>query len=314
MFELKNLFGLSQRKWHLAMGLLLLTMWFSVPALCQASGQLIDAYYQEGGDGTTTVPNYSIYPNVLDSEHSNAASRIHYLIYSYASVVANPTGGGYSCALYNANLELNEQISNSNAVMGQGDTGSGLAGLFHQLQLLKQYNPELKVLISLESPSNFSAAAASGSANVAALAQQCVNMFISGQFTSGGTAYPGIFDGIDIDWEFPNLLSGPDATNYPALLAAFRKALGSHYLSAAMRVGPYQYGGGSGNPASDSSIETLLANSNSSLDYFHVMTYDYYGGEPDTSFNAPLFATSAGLETGPDAQSTDSPNNSDWSM
>jgi chitinase len=57
-----------------------------------------------------------------------------------------------------------------------------------------------------------------------AFAQSCVNLFIGGQFATPAT--PGIFDGIDIDWEFPAKTStGQPNLQYSDLLQAFRNQM-----------------------------------------------------------------------------------------
>src|SRR6202011_1190508 len=55
----------------------------------------------------------------------------------------------------------------------------------------------------------------------AALASSCINLFIKGSIAAGVTA-PGLFDGFNIDWEFPG---AADKRNFTALLKEFRTQL-----------------------------------------------------------------------------------------
>ncbi len=52
--------------------------------------------------------------------------------------------------------------------------------------------------------------------------KSCIDMYINGNFADGITG-PGIFDGFDIDWEFPS--SPSDRANLTKLMAEFRKQL-----------------------------------------------------------------------------------------
>jgi chitinase len=55
----------------------------------------------------------------------------------------------------------------------------------------------------------------------AALASSCIDMFVKGNIAAGVTA-PGLFDGFNIDWEFPG---AADKQNFTALLKEFRTQL-----------------------------------------------------------------------------------------
>ncbi len=132
---------------------------------------------------------------------------------------------------------------------GSGVAASGLAGNFQQLAELKAKYPDLKVIMSLGgyNGSAFFSAAAATPASRQAFVSSCINMFIKGNApASSGLpatgseqsilpagAAAGIFDGFDIDWEYPadnngapgNLYSPADTENFVLLLREFRSQL-----------------------------------------------------------------------------------------
>src|SRR5678815_3560641 len=94
------------------------------------------------------------------------------------------------------------------SVDGVGDGQVPLRGHWGQLKKLKQMHPGLKVLISLGgwTWSNGFASAAQP-ANRVAFVQGCINALILGNLpvvdgAGGAGAAAGLFDGIDVDWEY----------------------------------------------------------------------------------------------------------------
>src|SRR5215472_4664195 len=158
----------------------------------------------------------------------------------------NATANG--CAIADAWADYQSPYLPS--VSGAPYTGP-LYGNFAALQQLKQLHPNLKVLISLAGAAGFSAA--------------------------------GIFDGFDIDWEFP---TAADTQNTTLLMQEFRKqldALGEtnkkHYLLT-------MFG-----PAGQQNFSNIqLAEVAEQLDYYNVQGYDFHGTwETSTNHASPLF-------------------------
>jgi len=132
---------------------------------------------------------------------------------------------------------------------GTGVAPSGLAGNFEQLAELEAKYPKLQAIMSLGgyNGSAFFSAAAATPASRQAFVSSCINMFIEGNapapnglpvtgneapiLPAGAAA--GIFDGFDIDWEYPadnngapgNLYSPADTANFVLLLQEFRSQL-----------------------------------------------------------------------------------------
>jgi chitinase len=170
---------------------------------------------------------------------------------------------------------------------------NGLAGVddpgtkFHELAALKAKNPHLKVAISIGGWTG------SGKFSDIALTDSTRERFTASAIDLFIRQYPGLFDGIDIDWEFPvaggmegNVERLADKTNFTLLLASLRRALdaegaraGRHYeLTIAASARPQEIAN-----VEIARIEPLL-------DFINVMTYDYHAGPGTTNFNAPLYA------------------------
>jgi chitinase len=232
-------------------------------------------------------PQWGIYDtpsayNVKNVVTSGSAPLLTHLIYAFAVIQDNKCVSADTWADYQDPLPADETVD------GVADSGT-FAGNFHQLQELKAKYPKLDILISIGGggldPSLFSTAAQP--ANRKAFVQSCIDMYIKGEFASGITK-PGIFTGIDIDWEFP--ADTTDETNFVALLKEFRTQLGaingSYLLTSTAPAGSWAW---------DYMDFGAAA---SSLNFLNVMNYDFDGPWSDTTgFGAPLYKTA--LDTDP---------------
>ncbi|KAI9202128.1 glycoside hydrolase superfamily [Polychytrium aggregatum] len=99
------------------------------------------------------------------------------------------------------------------------------------------------------------------------------------------------FDGIDIDWEYPNnygagcnVISPDDYSNFNKTLVLLRQKIGSsHPITAAIGATASTYSDGSGK-----NWIPVYANT---LDKINIMTYDYNGNwNPYTDYNTPLYS------------------------
>lgn len=181
-----------------------------------------------------------------------------------------------------------------------GDCGPGRpgGGNFAALKRLKERHPHLKVMIALggwTGSGHFSDAAASPERR-ARLADSAVELFM--------VAHGEIFDGIEIDWEYPvggglpsNRNRPEDRQNLTLLVTAMRTAL-DRLPAAAER--PLLTVAVPGNRwlMQNFEIEKLAE----LVDWFGLMTYDYAAGAMETAFNAPLFAAAP---ADPEAPSVD---------
>ena len=170
-----------------------------------------------------------------------------------------------------------------------------LYGNFAAIQQLEQLHPDLHVLISIGGASaantaNFSAAA-STPAGRQALAASCISMFIQGNIATGITA-PGLFDGINIDWEFP---TATDTQNFTALLQEFRYQL--NQLSATTGK-PYilSFDGPAG---SEDYVNIDLAEAAKPVNFITIDGYNYAGSwDTQTNDASSLFDSSQDPEFG----------------
>jgi chitinase len=164
-------------------------------------------------------------------------------------------------------------------------TSGPLAGNFGALKLLKARNPHLKLLISIGGWTG------SGRFSDAALTESSRRLFTESALDLFIRRWPNLFDGIDIDWEFPvagglqgNVERPADRENFTLMLADLRRALDAqgardkrHYeltIAASARAPEIAN-------VDLQRIEPLL-------DFINVMTYDYHSAPGKTNFNSPL--------------------------
>jgi chitinase len=207
---------------------------------------------------------------------TGSAARLTHLNYAFADVVSN------QCASFDTYADYQYAFTADETVNGIADSTDPYAfvGNFHQLQELKKRYPNLQIVMSIgggADPNAFSTAALPE--NREAFVKSCIDMYIHGNFALG-LHEPGIFDGFDVDWEFPATPS--DETNFTALLREFRKQLDAirpgMTLSIAAPAGSwaYQY----------IDLQTVQH----SLSHFNLMNYDFDGPwNYTTGFVAPLY-------------------------
>ncbi|MGA3350429.1 MAG: glycosyl hydrolase family 18 protein [Candidatus Sulfotelmatobacter sp.] len=150
--------------------------------------------------------------NLISPENTFLLDQINY---SQGHIVNN------QCAIGEPDADLNYSFSADDSVDGTADTPQmALRGNFHQLQELKHRYPQIKIVMSLEGNASSFAEAAQPAIRAGFVAS-CIKKFIEGKFADGIEA-PGLFDGIDIDWEYPKEV---DKFNFIALLGEFRRQL-----------------------------------------------------------------------------------------
>ncbi|WP_308492592.1 glycosyl hydrolase family 18 protein [Microbacterium terrisoli] len=131
----------------------------------------------------------------------------------FISDAAAPAAGETDAA-GDAGSDFVRVYSAADSVLGVADQKNAkkqaLAGNFNQLRELKRLYPDLKIAISLGGWSwskSFSTAVATAKGR-AALASSCIDVYIKGNLPvidgrGGKGAAAGVFDGFDLDWEWP---------------------------------------------------------------------------------------------------------------
>ncbi|MDH6115727.1 glycosyl hydrolase family 18 protein [Kitasatospora sp. GAS204B] len=275
------------------------------------SGGLKVAYFDQW-----SVYANGYYPKTI--QDTGVAGKLDYLIYDFENI--DPTSG--KC--FEATKAASQDDNNPNAGDGAGDAfadyeksydagtsvsgtadtwNQPIAGNFNQLKELKAKNPNLKILLSIGgwTYSKYFSDVAASDASRKAFASSCIDMFIKGNLpTDAGFGGPGsaagIFDGFDIDWEYPgggghtgNHAAPADKQNYTALLAELRseldaqgKADGRTYaLSAAVGAGQDKI----------QNYETDRIGQ--SLTFLDLMSYDMHGAwdaQGPTNHQAALYS------------------------
>lgn len=236
-------------------------------------GKILGGYFEE----------WSIYYagyNIANLQQNGVADKLTHLIYAFANVTTTPAP---ACAI--ADSWADYQTPYLPSVSGTPYPGP-LYGNFAAIQQLKRLHPHLKVLISMggASAANVAAfvSASSTEAGRQALASSCINIFIQGNIATGVTA-PGLFDGFNIDWEFP---TAADKQNFTALLKEFRSQLdalgettGKHYvLSFDGPAGAQNY------------VNIDLRKAAEQVDFITIDGYNYAGSwDTQTNDASPLF-------------------------
>jgi len=235
-------------------------------------------------------------------QKSGAAARLTHLNYAFGTVTADGV-----CASADPWADWQTPFSAELSVDGVGDVaGQPIAGNLNQLAELKAKNPKLRVLISLGgwTGSAYFSDAALTDASRKKLVSSCVDLWIKGNLPglAPGVA-ANIFDGVDLDWEWPgsdgnagNVIRPEDKHNFTLLSAEFRAQLDKlgktnrkHYdLTAFLPAAPAKIAAG---------FEGKIFKY---LDFGTVQGYDYHGSwESRTNQQSSLYVP-AGAPDNPD--------------
>ncbi|MEU2063851.1 glycoside hydrolase family 18 chitinase [Streptomyces sp. NPDC013455] len=198
--------------------------------------------------------------NVKNLVTSGSASKITHINYAFGNV----TGG--KCAIGDSYADYDKAFTADQSVSGVADTwDQPLRGNFNQLRQLKAKYPHIKVLWSFGGWT-WSGGFADAAKNPAAFAQSCYDLVEDPRWAD-------VFDGIDIDWEYPNACGltcdTSGAAAYKNLMSALRAKFGANNLVTAATTADGSAGG---------KIEAAdYAGAAQYVDWYNVMTYDFFG-------------------------------------
>jgi chitinase len=240
----------------------------SSPAVSVAAGKINLGYFVQWG---VYQRNY----HVKNIETSGSAAKLTHINYAFGNV----TNG--QCALGDTYADYDRFYDAASSVDGTADTwdAGALRGNFNQLRKLKAMHPGLKVIFSFGGWT-WSGGFGQAAANPAAFAESCYNLVEDPRWAD-------VFDGIDIDWEYPNACGltcdTSGAAAFPALMSALRSRFGPDNLVTAAITADGSDGG-----KIDAADYGAAAQS---VDWYNVMTYDYFGAfdaDGPTAPHSPL--------------------------
>ncbi|UOE45594.1 glycosyl hydrolase family 18 protein [Agromyces larvae] len=273
----------------------------AAPASPATPGKAADS--AAGTDGTETLNGYRSVGyimadapvtrdvNIVDLVTTGAIDDLTHLNYAFGNVtsdlvcdILDEPGEG------DAQNDFVRAVPAADSVDGVADApDQALAGNFNQLRKLKAAHPDIEVLVSLGGwtwSDHFSEAASTAEGRTA-LVESCIDLYLRGNLPEvggrgGDGAAAGIFDGIDIDWEWP-VTGGEtanarpeDKENFLALMEEFRTELdalgaetGEQYLLTAFAPA------GGWNAGQGGWLDPRLF---AAVDFLNVQGYDFHGG------------------------------------
>ncbi len=257
---------------------------------------------------STYVQNFHVFSGIFLRRmvDNGTASQLDILAHAFVDIRADQAGNPH-CAAFDEFADYQFFFDQTRSVDGSVDSfaDGALRGQVHQLLELKKMFPNLKIVASIGGFSagtkGFEAASATPASRKAFVAD-CINSYIKGNFsnTTGlapifDTGFseqplisppigpvPDIFDGFDIDWEFPD--RPEDRANFVALLKEFRQQLNAlgkgHILTAALPAGEQNF------------FHIDLPAAAAQLDFINLLSFDYNGPfNNHTGFVSPLVQT-----------------------
>ncbi|MEV6632078.1 glycoside hydrolase family 18 protein [Actinoplanes sp. NPDC051470] len=240
---------------------------------------------------------------VANLQTSGAASKLTHINYAFGNVTEDGL-----CASADPWADWQVPFPAETSVDGVADVaGQPIAGNLNQLAELKAANPRLRVLISLGGwtlSKWFSDAAATGQSR-RRLVDSCVDLWLRGNLPGAAPgAAAGIFDGIDLDWEWPgsegnagNVIRPEDKHNFTRLLATFRDS-----LDRLGRARHHKYELTAFLPAAPAKIDAGFEADKifNYLDFGTVQGYDFHGSWEQRANQQSALRVPAGAPDNPD--------------
>ncbi|MFC6132212.1 MULTISPECIES: glycoside hydrolase family 18 chitinase [Streptomyces] len=205
---------------------------------------------------------------------SGTAAKITHINYAFGNVQNG------QCTIGDAYADYDKAYTADQSVDGVADTwDQPLRGSFNQLRKLKKAYPNIKILWSFGGWT-WSGGFPQAAANPTAFAQSCYNLVEDPRWAD-------VFDGIDLDWEYPNACGlscdTSGAAAFKNLLQATRAKFGANNLVTAAITADASDGG---------KIDAAdYGGAAQYVDFYNVMTYDFFGAwaaQGPTAPHSPL--------------------------
>ncbi|MEU2154118.1 glycoside hydrolase family 18 chitinase [Streptomyces sp. NPDC019396] len=221
--------------------------------------------------------NWGVYQrnyHVKNLVTSGTAAKITHINYAFGNVQNG------RCTIGDSYADYDKAYGADQSVDGVADTwDQPLRGNFNQLRKLKKAYPHIKVLWSFGGWT-WSGGFPQAVQNPAAFAESCYQLVEDPRWAD-------VFDGIDLDWEYPNACglscdsSGPAA--FKTMMQAMRTKFGTNNLVTAAITADASSGG--------KIDKTDYAGASAYSDWYNVMTYDFFGAfdaDGPTAPHSPL--------------------------
>lgn len=236
---------------------------------------------------------------VNDLVKNGSAARLTHLNYAFGFL--DEQG---KCVSADPWADYQKPFTAEQSVNGKDDVaGQPLSGNLNQLRLLKQRYPKLRVLISLGgwTGSKYFSNAALTEESRREHVRSCIDLWIKGNLPGAAPgAGAGVFDGIDLDWEWPgsegnpgNIIRPEDKRNFTLLVQEYRKQLGKRAdLTAFLPANPAMVERGF-------EVKEVFKE----LTYATVQGYDFHGTWETVTNQQSALRTPANGPTDPDFSS-----------
>jgi chitinase len=250
---------------------------------------------------------------VKNLDTSGAAARLTHVNYAFGNVAPN-AAGDVACASGDVWADYQRPVGAEESVDGVADLwGEPLNGNFGQLLKLKAKHPGLKVMMSLGgwTWSKYFSDAALTARSRRSFVESCVDMFVKGNLPSlgpgesgGPGSAAGVFDGIDLDWEWPgsegnagNIIRPEDKRNFTLLVAEFRRQLDAYGRQTGKRYDLTAF-----LPAAPAKIDVGFEAGKffRDLDFATVQGYDFHGTWESVTNHQSAIREPAGAPVKPD--------------
>ncbi|MCL3859389.1 glycoside hydrolase family 18 protein [Actinotalea sp. K2] len=200
---------------------------------------------------------------------SGSADKLTHILYAFGNVQNG------RCTIGDAYADHDRAYTAAESVDGVADTwDQPLRGNFNQLRKLKEMHPDLKVIWSFGGWT-WSGGFGQAAQNPQAFARSCHDLVEDPRWAD-------VFDGIDIDWEYPNACGASCDTSgresFPALMGALRTEFGSDLVTAAITA--------DGTPGGKIDAANY-AGAAQHVDFYMPMTYDFFGAFTPAGPTAP---------------------------